>query len=220
MPNFTDTGGQPIRLGARLGVGGEGSVHEVLGHPDIVAKIYHQPLTSERAQKIVAMASLPCSELQKTAAWPSGLVMAGQVPSGLLMPKVSGGKDTHVVMQLVRCKQEPNHFYVSSSRICPWCQIEGATGVILFNISVLPTGILAHPFSPGKPLSYRAWKTLCTCLTLPAGLFAFRPALDLVGLEGVNDRLELGPLVRAPRQPARASARRISAPARRTPHRN
>jgi DNA-binding helix-hairpin-helix protein with protein kinase domain len=58
--------------------------------------IYHKPLTPERAQKIVAMASLPCSQLQKAAAWPSGLVMAdGQVPSGLLMPKVSGGKDIH-----------------------------------------------------------------------------------------------------------------------------
>src|SRR5437763_1646239 len=96
MPSFIDISGQPVRLGARLGAGGEGSVHEVLGRPDTVAKIYHKPLTADRAQKIVAMASLASAELQKTTAWPSGLVLAdGQVPRGLLMPKISGCKDIH-----------------------------------------------------------------------------------------------------------------------------
>src|SRR5215467_10627228 len=96
MPSFTDTSGQPVRLGARLGVGGEGNVHEVLGRPDTVAKIYHKPITPERAQKIAAMSSLAWPALQRTAAWPSGLVVAdGQVPHGLLMPKVSGCKDIH-----------------------------------------------------------------------------------------------------------------------------
>src|SRR5262245_710102 len=96
MPSFSDTSGQAIRLGARIGVGGEGSVHEVLGRPDIVAKIYHKPLTPERAQKIVAMAPLRDSGLQKAAALPTGLVMAdGNVPHGLLMPKLCGFKDIH-----------------------------------------------------------------------------------------------------------------------------
>src|SRR5215813_8073809 len=96
MHSFTDTSGQPVRLGARLGAGGEGSVHEVLGRPDTVAKIYHKPLTPERAQKIVAMASLSCPELQRATAWPSGIVVAdGHVPHGLLMPKITGCKDIH-----------------------------------------------------------------------------------------------------------------------------
>ena len=72
MPCFADTSGQPIRVGARLGAGGEGSVHEVDGRPDTVAKIYHKPLTPDRAQKIVAMASLSSPELQRATAWPSG----------------------------------------------------------------------------------------------------------------------------------------------------
>src|SRR5215471_8880980 len=96
MPAFADSNGQPIRLGARLGAGGEGSVHEVDGRPDTVAKIYHKPLTPERAQKIVAMASLSCQELQKATAWPSGIVVAdGHVPHGLLMPRITGCKDIH-----------------------------------------------------------------------------------------------------------------------------
>src|SRR5262249_39399663 len=41
--------------------------------------------------------------------------------------------------QLARCKREPNHFYVSASPGCPWCSVESATGVALFNIAILPT---------------------------------------------------------------------------------
>jgi DNA-binding helix-hairpin-helix protein with protein kinase domain len=41
--------------------------------------------------------------------------------------------------QLTRCKREPNHFYVSASPSCPWCTVESATGVVLFNIAILPT---------------------------------------------------------------------------------
>jgi DNA-binding helix-hairpin-helix protein with protein kinase domain len=96
MPSFADTNGQPIRVGARLGAGGEGSVHEIDGRPDTVAKIYHNPLTPERAQKIVAMASLSSPELQRATAWPSGILMAdGHTPHGLLMPRVAGCKDIH-----------------------------------------------------------------------------------------------------------------------------
>jgi DNA-binding helix-hairpin-helix protein with protein kinase domain len=41
--------------------------------------------------------------------------------------------------QLARCKKGRNHFYVSAFPSCPWCQVEGATGVVLFNIAILPT---------------------------------------------------------------------------------
>src|SRR5262249_45289656 len=40
---------------------------------------------------------------------------------------------------LARCNREPNHFYVSGSPSCPWCMVESATGVVLFNIAILPT---------------------------------------------------------------------------------
>src|SRR5262249_49127246 len=96
MPSFADTSGQPIHVGARLGAGGEGSVHEIDGRPDTVAKIYHKPLTPERAQKILAMASLSSPGLQQATAWPSGIILAdGHTPHGLLMPRVAGCKDIH-----------------------------------------------------------------------------------------------------------------------------
>src|SRR5215813_6815542 len=96
MSCFADTNGQPIRVGARLGAGGEGSVHEVYGRPDTVAKIYHKPLTPERAQKILAMASLSKPALQQATAWPSGIIIAdGHTPHGLLMPRVAGCEDIH-----------------------------------------------------------------------------------------------------------------------------
>src|SRR5215467_15662567 len=96
MPTFADSSGQPIRLGARIGAGGEGSVHEVHGRSDTVAKIYHKPLTPERAQKILAMATFCSQGLQQATAWPSGIIMAdGHTPHGLLMPRVAGCKDIH-----------------------------------------------------------------------------------------------------------------------------
>src|SRR5262245_40204329 len=49
-----------------------------------------------------------------------------------------------VANQLARCKREPNHLHVSSSLACPWCEIEGATGALLFNIAVLPTTDVRH----------------------------------------------------------------------------
>src|SRR5262245_59723330 len=114
MPSFADTSGQPIRLGARLGAGGEGSVHEVNGRPDTVAKIYHKPLTPERAQKIVAMASLRCQGLQQATAWPSSIVMPdGHTPHGLLMPKVAGCKD---ILKLYSPKSRKSEFPTADFR--------------------------------------------------------------------------------------------------------
>src|SRR5262245_15218507 len=48
-------------------------------------------------------------------------------PSDWIMALDATGK------QLARCKREPNHFYVSASPSCPWCSVESATGVVLFN---------------------------------------------------------------------------------------
>jgi DNA-binding helix-hairpin-helix protein with protein kinase domain len=41
--------------------------------------------------------------------------------------------------QLVRCKREPNHYYVTASSSCPWCEVEDRTGVVPFNLTILPT---------------------------------------------------------------------------------
>ncbi|MGU3421431.1 hypothetical protein [Methylobacterium sp. D54C] len=97
VPQVVDDAGRPIRLGAVLGQGGEGAVYEVVSRPGLVAKVYHKPLSGERADKIRVMGLMGNDALGRLAAWPSGLLMegSGRAPVGLLMPRVSGRKDIH-----------------------------------------------------------------------------------------------------------------------------
>ena len=50
-----DQMGKTIILGKKLGGGGEGAVYEISGTSEIVAKVYHQPATREKAAKLAAM---------------------------------------------------------------------------------------------------------------------------------------------------------------------
>lgn len=94
-PQVRDRGGL-VPLGIELGRGGEGTVYEVVNKPDVVAKIYHKPIASEKAAKIEAMAAMKTDRLLSLTAWPVELLQTpGGDPCGLLMPKVSGHKDVH-----------------------------------------------------------------------------------------------------------------------------
>lgn len=96
MMTYSNSKGQSLRLGSRLGSGGEGSVFDVIGQPDIVIKLYHNPLNPERAAKIEAMAQFSSPSLLKMTAWPRDLVQNGaKLPVGLIMPKVANHKDIH-----------------------------------------------------------------------------------------------------------------------------
>lgn len=91
-----DSRGRPLRLGAKLGQGGEGSVYEVTSSNDIVAKIYHRPPSPLRAEKIRAMAALHSEQIDKLTAWPiEVLSLRTGAPIGLTMPRVTGYKDIH-----------------------------------------------------------------------------------------------------------------------------
>lgn len=88
----------PIGLGKVLGKGGEGAVYEIAGRPHQVAKVYHRPVTAERAAKIEAMTALKNDRLLSLAAWPLDLLRSPQgQPMGLIMPKVDGHKDIHTL---------------------------------------------------------------------------------------------------------------------------
>lgn len=60
MPPFITSTQQPITTTRELGKGGEGSVYEVAGHSDQVAKIYHMThRTPEKEYKLRAMIGNP-----------------------------------------------------------------------------------------------------------------------------------------------------------------
>jgi len=88
--------GGSLSLGNELGRGGEGTVYEIPNNPNLVAKVYHKPITSDRAAKIEAMASMKTDRLLSLTAWPVELLYSSNGdPCGLLMPKLAAHKDIH-----------------------------------------------------------------------------------------------------------------------------
>ena len=53
--NLFDHLGRLVRLGQKLGTGGEGSVFQVTTAPDLVAKVYHKPPSFQVDAKLRAM---------------------------------------------------------------------------------------------------------------------------------------------------------------------
>ena len=95
-PIVVDADGRVLRLGRKLGQGGEGAVFELEGEPGLAAKIHHQPLTPLRAEKIRVMAGMRTAQIDKLAAWPTNLLsLPSGTPIGLTMPKVVDHKDIH-----------------------------------------------------------------------------------------------------------------------------
>ncbi len=91
-----DSNGRGVRLGAEVGRGGEGAVFRVASNDQQLAKIYHAPLSPDRAEKIQVMAAITANHpVIKLTAWPAELLSnKSGAPIGLLMPKVDG-QDIH-----------------------------------------------------------------------------------------------------------------------------
>ncbi len=95
---LTDSEGNPVHLGSRIGKGGEGNVYEVTGEPSLVAKVYHQtPLSEEQFCKLDWMVKRRSKLLSQVAAWPEQILRdpRGNEPCGLLMPKVDRSRQLH-----------------------------------------------------------------------------------------------------------------------------
>jgi len=87
---------RPILLGEELGRGGEGLVYTIQGDTTNVAKVYHQPVTSEKAEKLRGMV-VNSLDLSRFTAWPSATLhdAAGSTVKGFIMPRVSGHREVH-----------------------------------------------------------------------------------------------------------------------------
>lgn len=88
---FFDQDGKPIIMGKELGKGGEGTVFELQNNSSIAAKIYFNPPDTEKASKILSMATCSNDRLLKLASWPLQSIhsRSGNV-IGFLMQKLQG----------------------------------------------------------------------------------------------------------------------------------
>src|SRR5579875_673838 len=100
--NLFDHVGRPIRLGQKLGTGGEGTVFEIATASELVAKIYHDrklPLPARTAAKLRAMVDLARREITQVAAWPTATLheRPGGPPVGLVMRRIKDFKEIHTL---------------------------------------------------------------------------------------------------------------------------
>ncbi len=96
---FVDNQQKRVSLGVELGRGGEAAVYSVESQPALVAKIYHQPPSPEKAQKLSQMVELQSQRLLALAAWPVGTLFTAGNKSlvGFLMRNMRGFKDIHLL---------------------------------------------------------------------------------------------------------------------------
>ncbi len=101
-----------VRLGKQLGKGGEGTVFEVEGRPESAAKIYLSAVSSERADKLVAMAAVRTAALDQLTAWPTEVL------------RQSDGKVCGFVMANLRASKDIHKLYSPKSRLADFPQAD------------------------------------------------------------------------------------------------
>jgi DNA-binding helix-hairpin-helix protein with protein kinase domain len=97
--NLVDSAGRAVILGKELGTGGEGSVFEITGNSDMVAKVYHKQTLADQAEKLRAMPAFASEKLRAIAAWPTQALAehSGGPIVGLTMKKVKDSKEIHTL---------------------------------------------------------------------------------------------------------------------------
>lgn len=104
-----DHTGSEVRLpGKPFAIGGEGAVFDVIGRPDLVAKLYSKPQSKERCDKLRAMAKLCSPDLLKIAAWPTATLSNGNSATveGILMPRIADHKEIHHLYSVAQRKKD------------------------------------------------------------------------------------------------------------------
>ncbi|MBW7477703.1 hypothetical protein K0T92_23600 [Paenibacillus oenotherae] len=107
-----NSAGSVVYLDSELGRGGEGGVYSVKSNSNTVAKIYHQPITNEKQEKIKTMVNLKSDALLTFTTWPTDTLRNanGQV-IGFLMPKLTGKEIHKLYGPKTRLLEFPNATY-------------------------------------------------------------------------------------------------------------
>src|SRR4051794_30499034 len=96
LKSIFDQQRKAVPLGKLLGRGGEGAVFEIVGEPDLVAKIYHPDKARERQQKIAAMVASGIQNKLSNAAFPlSPLYEGAGTFAGFAMRRIGKQKPVH-----------------------------------------------------------------------------------------------------------------------------
>jgi DNA-binding helix-hairpin-helix protein with protein kinase domain len=108
MLTVYDSKNQQYILTAKIGSGGEGTVFYSPNDAQTVAKIYHEPITDEKAEKLRSMAVNKNERLSKVAVWITDILtdIPGGKVIGFLMPHVKA-KEIH---ELYSLKSRRVHF--------------------------------------------------------------------------------------------------------------
>lgn len=98
LPHLFDHSRLPVKLGKRLGSGGEGAVYALAGDNTRVAKVYHQVLKPAQAQKLAATVAGGSDVLRKLCAWPEQVLRdpIGAV-WGFVMPRINDHLELHML---------------------------------------------------------------------------------------------------------------------------
>jgi DNA-binding helix-hairpin-helix protein with protein kinase domain len=88
--------GQSVTLGAELGKGGEGTVYEVVGSPDLVAKLYTDGRAEDRRAKIEAMVTAGLHHQAPHISFPIEVLLdESRSFVGFTMRRVRGARPIH-----------------------------------------------------------------------------------------------------------------------------
>ncbi|MBO9633492.1 MAG: protein kinase, partial [Chitinophagaceae bacterium] len=99
MINQQYSGSKGVYTTSRLlGQGGEGAVYELADHPEQVLKIYSDPLSPEKYNKLQLMVNRFSEQMQAYAAWPMDLVRDQKgKPCGFVMKKLDQYMPLHML---------------------------------------------------------------------------------------------------------------------------
>ena len=123
---FDSTGG-PITLDPTpFAVGGEGTIHDLIGDSSVVAKLYKNTPTAEQEAKLRLIPRLVNSTLLNVAAWPTATLhpTPGGPVQGLLMPRLVGFREIfHLYSPVLRKQDFPSADWVFLIRAARNCAI-------------------------------------------------------------------------------------------------